>query len=74
MPENCKSARQLLISDRGGLILSPVTGIHDDVVELDFASLYPNIMLRYNISPETISSSPGRSKSVHSCFALNGLY
>jgi len=54
MPENCKSARQLLISDRGGLILSPVVGIHDDVVELDFASLYPTIMLRFNISPETM--------------------
>ena len=54
MPENCKSARQLLVSDRGGLILSPVTGLHEDVVELDFASLYPTIMLRFNISPETM--------------------
>jgi DNA polymerase elongation subunit (family B) len=54
MPENCKTARQLLLSDRGGHILSPVVGLHDAVVELDFASLYPNIMLNYNISPETM--------------------
>jgi len=54
MPENCKTARQLLISDRGGLILSPSAGLHDNVVEIDFASLYPNIMLKYNISPETM--------------------
>ena len=54
MPENCKTARQLLLSDRGGLILSPSVGLHDDVVEIDFASLYPNIMLKYNISPETM--------------------
>jgi DNA polymerase elongation subunit (family B) len=54
MPEQCKTARQLLISDRGGLILSPKVGLHDNVTELDFSSLYPNIMLRYNISPETI--------------------
>lgn len=53
-PENCKTARQLLVTDRGGLILSPTVGIHNDVVELDYASLYPNIMLRYNISPETV--------------------
>ena len=54
MPEQCKTARQLLVSDRGGLILSPVVGLHEDVVELDFASLYPTIMLKFNISPETM--------------------
>jgi len=54
MPENCKTAKHLLLADRGGLILSPKTGLYDNVVELDFASLYPNIMLRFNISPETM--------------------
>jgi DNA polymerase elongation subunit (family B) len=54
MPEDWKTAMKLLVSDRGGLILDPVIGLHEDVVELDFASLYPNIMLRYNISPETM--------------------
>ncbi|MFO7678184.1 MAG: DNA polymerase domain-containing protein [Thermoplasmatota archaeon] len=54
MPEQCKSARQLLISDRGGLIFSPLVGIHEQVIEFDFCSLYPNIMLRFNISPETM--------------------
>jgi DNA polymerase elongation subunit (family B) len=54
MPERCKSARQLLTSDRGGLILSPPVGLHENVIEFDFCSLYPNIMLRFNISPETM--------------------
>lgn len=54
MPENWKTALDLLVSDRGGLILDPVVGLHEDIIELDFASLYPNIMLRYNISPETM--------------------
>jgi len=54
MPEQCKTAKQLLISDRGGLILSPKVGLHDNVIELDFASLYPNIMIHFNISPETM--------------------
>jgi DNA polymerase elongation subunit (family B) len=54
IPENWKTAMGLLVSDRGGLILEPTVGLHEDVVELDFASLYPNIMLKYNISPETM--------------------
>jgi len=54
MPEMWKTAMSLLASDRGGLILEPVVGLHEDIVELDFASLYPNIMLRHNISPETM--------------------
>ena len=54
MPESWKSAMHLLISDRGGLILDPVVGLHEDIVEFDFASLYPNVMLRFNISPETM--------------------
>lgn len=56
-PENWKTAMHLLVSDRGGLILDPVTGLHEDIVELDFASLYPNVMLRFNISPETMLCS-----------------
>lgn len=54
MPEDWKTAMDLLVSDRGGLILDPAVGLHEDVVELDFASLYPNVMLRFNISPETM--------------------
>jgi len=54
MPEGWKTAMNLLVSDRGGLILDPAVGLHEDIVELDFASLYPNIMLRFNISPETM--------------------
>ncbi len=54
MPENWKTAFDLLVSDRGGFIFDPVVGLHENVVELDFASLYPNIMLSYNISPETM--------------------
>ncbi len=56
-PEDWKTAMSLLVSDRGGLILDPIVGLHEDIIELDFASLYPNIMLKYNISPETMLCS-----------------
>ncbi len=57
IPEGWKTAIDLLNADRGGLILDPVMGLHENVVEFDFASLYPNIMVNYNVSPETMLCS-----------------
>lgn len=54
IPELFKTARGLMAADRGGLVLEPQVGVHDGVAEVDFASLYPNIMVRHNISPETL--------------------
>ena len=80
MPENWKTAEELLIADRGGLVLEPVVGLHEQVVELDYASLYPNIMVLHNISPETMlcSCCPDSSKRVpqlgyHLCEKQKGL-
>jgi DNA polymerase I len=53
-PEAFKSVDRLHAADRGGYIFSPEVGIHEDVTEVDFASLYPTIMCEYNISPETV--------------------
>lgn len=53
-PEDWKTALDLLNTDRGGLMLEPHVGLHTNVWELDYASLYPNIMLLHNISPETL--------------------
>jgi DNA polymerase elongation subunit (family B) len=80
MPENWKTAEELLIADRGGLVLEPVVGLHENVVELDYASLYPNIMVLHNISPETMlcSCCPDSNKRVpqlgyHLCQKQKGL-
>lgn len=53
-PEFFKSAATLEKADRGGYTFSPDVGVHQDVHELDFSSLYPNIMCTRNISPETV--------------------
>jgi len=53
-PESYKSGWELLVADRGGFIFEPKLGIHDDVVEVDFSSMFPNLMAMRNISPETI--------------------
>jgi len=66
LPEKFKTARELIVADRGGFIYEPRVGIFDDVLEVDFTSLYPNIMTRFNISPETVMCSccPEPSRSV----------
>ena len=52
--EEFKSARTLHDADRGSVTFEPETGFHEDVVEVDFASLFPNIMRTRNLSPETV--------------------
>jgi len=53
-PEAFTPARTLHDVDRGGITFEPDVGVHEDVVEVDFASLYPNIMCVHDLSPETV--------------------
>ena len=52
--ERFKSMRQLNDADRGGFTFAPDVGRCEDVHELDFSSLYPNIIVTQNVSPETV--------------------
>jgi DNA polymerase, archaea type len=54
IPEAFKSAQELLIADRGGLVFEPRVGAHDNIGEVDFSSMYPIIMANNNISAETV--------------------
>lgn len=51
-PRCCEDVR---LDYRGGTILQPDPGIHAAVTQLDFTSFYPSIIVRYNISPETLA-------------------
>ena len=53
-PESFKTALELIRSDKGGLSFQPEPGLYEDVLELDFASLYPSLMVKFNLSPETV--------------------
>ncbi len=55
--EKPKKASTLHKADRGGFIFNPEPSIHYDVYEADYASLFPNIMVKKNISPETVCCS-----------------
>uniref|UniRef100_UPI002ED56179 type B DNA-directed DNA polymerase n=1 Tax=Halocatena halophila TaxID=2814576 RepID=UPI002ED56179 len=52
--EQFKSMTTLHHADRGGFIFTPKVGLHEAVHELDFASLYPNIICTRNVSPDVI--------------------
>ncbi len=54
VPEEFKSAEELVLGDRGGFIFEPEVGLHEGIYELDYSSLYPSIMVKYNVSPECL--------------------
>lgn len=53
--EDFKKAKELIKSDRGGHIFEPKVGFHKNVLKLDYASMYPSIIDKYNLSPETLN-------------------
>ena len=54
--EDGKNAYDLFVADRGGMVLKPSSGgVYERVGEVDFASLYPSIIRKYNISAETVN-------------------
>ncbi|WP_436909012.1 type B DNA-directed DNA polymerase [Halosimplex marinum] len=58
-----KSMDTLHDADRGGFIFAPDTGVHEDVHELDFSSLYPNIICTRNVSPDVIRCDCHRDRA-----------
>lgn len=56
-PERYKTALQLLTVDKGGLTYQPKIGAFEGVAEIDYASMYPSLMVTRNISPETVLCS-----------------
>ncbi|MFX1419792.1 MAG: DNA polymerase domain-containing protein [Promethearchaeota archaeon] len=54
-PEGFRNGMDLIINDRGGHIFEPLIGVFEQVVELDFSSMYPSLMANFNISSETIN-------------------
>lgn len=57
---NSKKERQAIESVRkykGAIVLEPVRGLHPDVYLFDVTSLYPTMIIKYNLSPETVNCS-----------------
>lgn len=53
--EDFRPASLLVSADKGGLVYEAPVGWYDRVVEYDFSSMYPALMVKHNISPETVN-------------------
>lgn len=49
-------------SYEGGYVHEPERGVHHEVVDFDFKSLYPSMMTTFNISPDTFVSEAARAE------------
>ena len=54
-PEHIRTVEQIVSRDKGSMIISPQTGLHENVVSLDYESEYANLIVNHNLSYETIS-------------------
>lgn len=41
---------------KGGYVKEPVKGLHSNIAVFDFRSLYPSVIVSFNISPETLNA------------------
>ncbi|WP_144729295.1 DNA polymerase domain-containing protein [Candidatus Nitrosocosmicus arcticus] len=69
-----KSFSDLLKADRGGFVFESKPGAYDKVAEFDFVSLYPNIMLKKNVSSDTINCECCKSETDNKVPELEHLY
>ncbi len=58
------TARSAAEPTLGGAVLEPVTGLHDRILGFDFKSLYPSIILTFNIDPVGYVPDPGPEEDV----------
>ncbi|MEM3671251.1 MAG: DNA polymerase domain-containing protein [Thermoprotei archaeon] len=60
--EGYKTVVDLLNHDRGGMLLRPRADVFFNVAQLDFSSMYPSLIVRWNVSPETVNDPLAKSK------------
>lgn len=55
LAEDWKDAATLCAVDRGGQIMNPTPGLFEDVAACDFSGYYPSLVVRHNLSSDTIN-------------------
>jgi DNA polymerase elongation subunit (family B) len=63
--EEIRTIEELVSSDKGGMIISPQTGLHENVLVLDYDNEYANLIVSHNLSYETVLSKiePGNKSN-----------
>ena len=54
--EEIRTIEELVSNDRGGMIISPQTGLHENVLVLDYDNQYANLIVNHNLSYEIVLS------------------
>ena len=84
VPQNVRTPKDEQYA--GAYVKDPIVGMHEWVVSFDLNSLYPHLIMQYNVSPETIVEGRHTSTSVDQlldgqyetsqqyCMAANGHY
>ena len=62
--EPIRTLEQIFKSDKGSMIISPQVGLNSNVAVLDYDSEYPNIIVRNNLSYETVTDCGLRKDAV----------
>jgi DNA polymerase elongation subunit (family B) len=70
VPQNVRTPKDEQYA--GAYVKDPIVGMHEWVVSFDLNSLYPHLIMQYNVSPETIVE--GRHTSVSIDGLLSGEY
>ena len=52
--EHIRTVEQIVSGDKGGMVISPQIGLHEDVLALDYDNEYANLIVNHNSSYETI--------------------
>jgi DNA polymerase I len=53
--ERIRTLEELVSRDKGGMIISPQIGLHENVVSLDYDSEYADLIVNHNLSYETVT-------------------
>ena len=61
--EPIRTVEEIHAKDKAGMIFSPSVGLHENVVVLDYENEYANLIIKHNLSPETISASSNHVSS-----------
>ena len=72
--EELRELEELAYADKGGLILFPEDKCVDNVFQLDFSSMYPSIISKFNISGETVDRCDDLDLEIHTvCLKERGI-
>jgi DNA polymerase elongation subunit (family B) len=58
--EHVRTVEQIVSGDKGGMIISPQIGLHEDVLALDYDSEYANLIVNHNLSYETVGGGEAK--------------